>query len=580
MTAFAQFLKSFGAGRVAAMGVIALALIGFFAFVIIRFSTPTMVPLFTDLSPQDAAAVVKELDSQNVPYELKSDGAGILVPKDDVAKLRMKLAEQRLPSGGGVGWEIFDKGDGFSATSFVQNVNHLRALEGEIARSIKALDRVASARVHLVIPERPLFTRDAPQPSASIVIRSRGDLGQGEVRAIRHLVASAVQGLKPEKISLVDESGRLLADGAETDDQQGAASDERGAALEKRLRERVEAVVGRIVGADRARVEVRAEIDRTRSTQTSDTFDPESKVARSTQTREENQQSTQPAEQPVTVGAQLPNAQNQQPAGQGAKDASTKNEEVVNYEISRTTRTETQDGGRVKRLSVAVLVDGLYTRAPNGDVAYAPRPQEELDRIGALVRAGVGFDAARGDTVEIVNLRFADIPGASAGEAGSESFFDFTKADIMRAVELGVLALLSLLVLLFVVRPLIRKVMGETGAEAAQLPAASAAQIAAANALAATIPGATVSADGSVIGPDGALIPAPENAQPLIPGQRIVQTDGGPIVVGPDGVGRRLAAAEFAGKIKAESVEKIGELVRGNPTESANLIRQWMQEPA
>lgn len=565
MTALGQFLKSFGAGRVAAMGVVTLALIGFFAFVIIRFTAPTMVPLFTDLSPQDAAAVVKELESQNVPYELKGDGAGIMVPKDDVAKLRMRLAEQRLPAGGSVGWEIFDKGDGFSATSFVQNVNHLRALEGEIARSIKALDRVVSARVHLVVPERPLFTRDAPQPSASIVIRARGDLGQGEVRAIRHLVASAVQGLKPEKVSLVDESGRLLADGAEGEDAADATADERGAALEKRLRDRVEAIVGRVVGADRARVEIRAEIDRTKSTQTSDTFDPESRVARSTQTREENQQSSQPVEQQVTAGNQIPNAQPQNLPAQGPKDTSTKNEEVTNYEISRTTRTETQDGGRVKRLSVAVLVDGVYTRAQNGDVTYAPRAQEELDRIAALVRAGVGFDAARGDTVEIVNLRFADIPGATAGDAGSESWFDFTRADIMRAIELGVLALLTILVLLVVVRPLVRKTMGE-GAQTLALGQSGAAG-------AGAVP-AVAGAEGAVAGQAAVA----GGAQPMVEGAA-----GGPAQLafgGDGGVGRRLAAAEIAGKAKAESIEKIGELVRGNPSEGANLIRRLMQEPA
>ncbi len=556
------------------MGVVALALVGFFAFVIIRVTTPDMVPLFTDLSPQDASAVVKELDQQNVPYELKQDGAGILVPKDQVAKLRMKLAEQRLPSGGSVGWEIFDKGDGFSATSFVQNVNHLRALEGEIARSIKALDRVASARVHLVVPERPLFTRDAPQPSAAIVIRARGDLSQGEVRAIRHLVASAVQGLKPEKVSLVDEGGRLLADGAEGDDAMDAASDERGVALEKRLRERVEAIVGRIVGADRARVEVRAEIDRTKSTQTSDKFDPESRVARSTQTREEASQSTDPAEQQVSVANQIPNPAAGQTNAPGPKDTSNKNEEVVNYEISRVTRTETQDGGRVKRLSVAVLVDGVYTRAQNGDMTYAPRPQEELDRIGALVRAGVGFEAARGDTIEVVNLRFADIPGQTA-DAGGESWFAFTKADIMRAIELGVLALLSILVLLFVVRPVLRKALNADAPAPAAAPGLITASAAAAQ-------GGVLGPDGMFTMPDGSLVPATdENGVPLGPnGLRVVQADGGPVLVGPDGASRKLAAVEFAGKIKAGSVEKIGELVSANPAESANMIRQWMQEPA
>ncbi|MFD1333680.1 flagellar basal-body MS-ring/collar protein FliF, partial [Methylopila musalis] len=464
MNGFVAFLRSFGVGRVAALLAVAIALIGFFTFTIIRFSQPTMTPLFSDLSPEDASAIVKELDQQNVPYELRQNGAGILVPQEQAAKLRMKMAEARLPAGGGVGWEIFDKGDGFSATSFVQNVNHLRALEGELARSIRSLNRVEAARVHLVIPERPLFTRDAPQPSASIVIRARGQLESGEIRAIRHLAASAVQGLKPEKVSLVDETGRLLADGADPDSGAGA-SDERVTSLERRLRERVEAIVGRVVGADRARVEVRAEMDNTKSTVTADSFDPESRVVRSTQTREENSQTSEPAEQGVTVGNQLPNAAANAAAGAPqSRDQSNKTEEVVNYEISRTTRTEVKDGGQIKRLSVAVLVDGVYTRAANGDVSYAPRVQAELDQISALVRAGVGFDQGRGDTVEIVNLRFADLPQAtSAGEP--ESPFAVSREDMMRWAELGVLALLTLVVTLVVVRPLLRKALSPEGDE-------------------------------------------------------------------------------------------------------------------
>ncbi|MFC7053451.1 flagellar basal-body MS-ring/collar protein FliF [Hansschlegelia quercus] len=550
MGGLVQFLRSFGAGRIAAMIAVTLALIGFFAFVMVRFTAVEMTPLFTDLSLSDSAAIVKELDQQAIPYELRQDGAGILVPRDKAAKIRMQMAEKRLPSGGGVGWEIFDKGDGFSSTSFVQNVNHLRALEGELSRSIASLDRVASARVHLVVPERPLFSRDAPQPSASIVIRTRGELGAGEVRAIRHLVASAVQGLKPEKVSLVDDSGKLLADGADLDP--AAQGDDQTTTLEKRLRDRVEAIVGRVVGSDRARVEVRADIDRTKSTLTSENYDPESKVVRSTQTREESSQSTEPAEQGATVANQLPNA-NAAPAGaQGAKDASNKNEEVVNYEISRTTRTEVLDGGKLKRISVAVLVDGVYSHAPNGDVSYAARPQEELDRIAALVRAGVGFDQARGDTVEVVNLRFADAPSALT-PAAEPGFFEFDRSDIMRFAELGVLALLSLLVLLFVVRPLLRKALSP---EAPPLLATAA---------------------------QSELVPAQQPGVAGAPGQQVAAPSLVPEptpLSDPAQTGRRLEAAEMAGRLKAESIDKVGEMIMNNPTESVSIIRQWMQEPA
>jgi len=154
---FLDFVKSLGAARMAAMAAVTLTLIGFFAFLMIRMTAPQLVPLFTDLSVEDSASIIKDLERQAIAYELKNDGAIVLVAKDKVARLRMKLAESGLPKGGGVGYEIFDKSDALGATSFIQNINHLRALEGELARTIRGIDRVQSARVHLVLPERALF---------------------------------------------------------------------------------------------------------------------------------------------------------------------------------------------------------------------------------------------------------------------------------------------------------------------------------------------------------------------------------------------------------------------------------------
>src|SRR6202034_1874272 len=178
-----------------AMVAVTAALIGFFAFVIMRVTTPQMTTLFTDLSLEDSSGIIKELEREAIPFELRNDGAVIMVPKDKVTRLRMKLAEGGLPKGGGVGYEIFDKSDTLGTTSFVQNINKLRALEGELARTIRAIDRVQFARVHLVIPERTLFARDQADPSASIILKVRGQLEAQQVQAIRHLVASAVNGL-------------------------------------------------------------------------------------------------------------------------------------------------------------------------------------------------------------------------------------------------------------------------------------------------------------------------------------------------------------------------------------------------
>ncbi|HEY2592913.1 MAG TPA: flagellar basal-body MS-ring/collar protein FliF, partial [Chloroflexota bacterium] len=176
MNGVVDFIKALGPTRLAAMGAVTAALIGFFAFVILRITTPVMTPLFTDLSIEDSSAIIKELDRQAITYELRNDGAIIMAPKDKVTRLRMKFAEDGLPKGGGVGYEIFDKSDALGTTSFVQNINQLRALEGELARTIQSLDRVQAARVHLVMPERPLFSRDKVEPSASIVLKVRGRL--------------------------------------------------------------------------------------------------------------------------------------------------------------------------------------------------------------------------------------------------------------------------------------------------------------------------------------------------------------------------------------------------------------------
>jgi flagellar M-ring protein FliF len=283
--AFVSFFKTLGATRIIAMGAVTLALMAFFAFLIVRATAPQMSPLFTDLSAEDSSAIIKDLERQGIPYDIKGDGAIVLVQKEMIPRLRMKLAEGGLPKGGGVGYEIFDKSDALGATSFVQIINHLRALEGELSRTIRAIDRVQQARVHLVLPERPLFSREKAEPSASIVLKVRGRLEPQQVRAIRHLLASAVNGLKPQRVSVVDESGRLLADGA--DDAGGASTDERKVAYERRLREQVESIVTSVVGPGHARVQLTAEFDFNRITQTSDKFDPESRVVRSSQTREE-----------------------------------------------------------------------------------------------------------------------------------------------------------------------------------------------------------------------------------------------------------------------------------------------------
>ncbi|MEH2567123.1 flagellar basal-body MS-ring/collar protein FliF [Bradyrhizobium sp. AZCC 2289] len=533
MQSLVAFLRGLGASRLMAMVAVTTALLGFFAFVIMRVTTPQMTTLFTDLSTEDSSGIIKELERQAIPFELRNEGAVIMVPKDKVTRLRMKLAEGGLPKGGGVGYEIFDKSDALGTTSFVQNINHLRALEGELARTIRAIDRIQAARVHLVLPERPLFSRETPEPSASIVVRVRGSLEPQQIRAIRHVVASAVNGLKPQRVSIVDEAGQLLADGA-SGEGDNAAGDERRTAFEKRMRNQVEAIVSSVVGAGRARVQLSADFDYNKVTQTSDKFDPEGRVLRSSQTREESSATAETNGQ-VTVNNELPGNQNNNGAAQ-ARDQSKKSEETNNYEISRTTKTEVTEAGRVNRISVAVLVDGSYSKNEKGEMVYADRTKEQLDRIAALVRSSIGFDQKRGDQVEVVNLRFAEAPAVPpvAEPTGLLGMLQFTKDDVMYVIELGVMMLLGLVVLFMVIRPLVKRILA------------------------------------AEVVPTPAPLPALTDAQSAeAPGQALI----------PGGAAQLIDVAQVQGQVHAQAVHRVGELAERNPNETASIVRQWLSEP-
>jgi flagellar M-ring protein FliF len=521
----------------AAMVAVTAALIGFFAFVIMRVTTPQMTTLFTDLSMDDSSGIIKDLERQGIPYEIRNEGGIIMVPKDKVTRLRMKLAEGGLPKGGGVGYEIFDKSDALGTTSFVQNINHLRALEGELARTIRGIDRIQAARVHLVLPERPLFARETPEPSASIVVRVRGSLEPQQIKAIRHLVASSVNGLKPQRVSIVDESGTLLADGAASDADQ-AVGDERRATFEKRMRKQVEDIVSSVVGAGRARVQLSADFDYNKITQTSDKFDPEGRVLRSSQTREESTANGVEGGQ-VTVNNELPGNQgggnNQQ-----TRDQSKKSEETNNYEISRTTKTEVTEAGRVNRISVAVLIDGSYSKNEKGDLVYKERSKDELDRIATLVRSAIGFEQKRGDQVEVVNLKFAEAPAvaAIAEPAGFLGLMQFTKDDVMYVIELGVMMLLGLVVLFLVVRPLVRQVLSSEE-------------------MAARTAAVTAPAEG---------------------GADAVAAVAGHALLASNATSHLIDVAQVQGQVHAQSVHRVGELAERNPNETVAIVRQWLSE--
>ncbi|WP_350335121.1 flagellar basal-body MS-ring/collar protein FliF [Coralliovum pocilloporae] len=556
MKDFLEFLKQLGPARLAAMGVVAALLVGFFAFIMMRVAEPRMTPLYTDLSFDDATQITNELESAAVPFEFRAGGTTIVVPDDQVLRLRMTLAEQGLPTGGGIGYEIFDKSNALGTTSFVQNMNHLRAMEGELARTIRSLRRIRSARVHLVIPERQLFERNKKEPTASIVLDIRGTLDTSQIRAIQHLVSSAVEGLKPTRVSIVDGSGRLLAAGTGDEDNGLIASslEERQTKIEGKLQSQIEQIISSVVGPDRARVKVTAQLDYNRLTESQEIYDPDGQVVRSQQSKTENASSTEGADNDqVTAGNQLPNA-GADANGGGSQEASNTEEETVNYEISRTTKTEIKEAGQIERISVAVLVDGVYTQNADGALEYAPRPQEQLDQIASLVRTAIGFQQTRGDTVEVVNLQFAEGPSTNLAGLEEPGLFDFTRSDLLYLIELGVILLMTLIVVFVVVRPLLKRAIGaeetEEGAEGA--PEGE----------------LIVQEDGTVVRQivqeDGTVTSVPATAQDV---EKLEN---------PMGSAIELAIAQ--GEVQAGSIRQIGDLVADNPDEAVKLIRNWLLE--
>ncbi len=556
MNGLLQTLRGLGPVRLALIGGVTLAMIAFFVFLTTRISQTGMALLYSDLELRDSGQIAQKLDAMGVPYQIKGDGAEIMVPADQVAKLRMTMAEAGLPHGGSIGYELFDKSDALGTSSLVQNINQVRALEGELARTISSINAVQSARVHIVLPRRELFSRDQQEATASIVVKMRGAerLAKPQVAAIQYLVASAVPGLKPTHVSIIDGDGNLLARG---DGDSGAAAvagsaEERRVNYENRLSHNVEELLERTVGPGKARVDVHADMDFDRITTNSKTFDPDAQVARSTQSVNESSDSSDSGDQPVTVQTNLPNAQTAT-GTTGGRSKTAHNEETTNYEIGETTRSQVRETGVVRRLSVAVLVDGTYTVADSGARTYQPRPPEELKQLTALVRSAIGYDEKRGDTVELVNMRFTGADEVMP--APPATVLGFERADIVKMGEMLVIAVVAVLFILLVVRPLLIRVLENSAAAAEannQLP-------------------------GQVAGQGAPALPPPAGLNPALaaPGGAVVPGGGEDTTVE-----KMIDIGQVEGRVAASSIRKIGEIVEKHPEEAVAIVRSWMYQGA
>ena len=424
--------------------VVVLAATAMFATVLMlsRVATqPSLALLYSGLEPGAAGEVVAALEQAGVAYEVR--GSAIYAEAARRDELRMTLAAEGLPANGTAGYELLDSLSGFGTTSQMFDTAYWRAKEGELARTIAASPSIRAARVHIASATGQGFRRDLT-PSASVALTPAGQgISPRQARAVRYLIASAVAGLSPENVAVIDaESGLLL-----TGDEEASAGDpDRAAALKRNVERLLEARVG----PGKAVVEVSIETVTDREQITERRFDPDSRVAISTETEELTGRSTNARAGAVTVASNLPSGE----AAGGDGQSSSQNSETrerVNYEVSETQREILRAPGGIRRLTVAVLVDGVSGTDAQGNPTFVPRPEEEIAALRDLVASAVGFDEARGDVITVKSMPFQTVE--TAGTESSGGLLD--AVDAVAAIQLAVLAIVALVLGLFVVRPIL-----------------------------------------------------------------------------------------------------------------------------
>lgn len=548
-----ETLKRLGPARLAIMGSVSLALLLFFMFVSLRVSSPDFELLYTGLSSRDSSQISSVLEQNNFAYRVSPDGGEILVAEEQVGRARMTLAQEGLPNGGSLGYELFDEQSGFGQTNFVQNINQVRALEGELSRTVSSLEPVRSARVHLVLPQRELFSRETREPSASVFVGlgGRSKLTREQILSIQSLIASAVPDLKSEKVAVIDQNGNLLAEGTSAEEQlQAVRAEELRLRFESRMGKQIQDIVGRIVGFDNVRATISADIKQDRVTTQEEIFDPETQVARSTQVSEESIVEREPPADNTSVENDLPGIQGDLLGGASPVTEESRVEEVTNFEISRTVRNVTREGGEINRLSVAVLVDGTYRLDEDGNRVYVPRTQEELDKIETLVSSAVGFDSERGDTLEIVNLQFADITVEEPEPLLDTTLFGFERSDLLDTAEIVTVAIMIILVVLLIIQPMVSRLLEtESGFPTADQE-------------------------------EQELLAAAGEIGPALAAPGAPQMEGGhEQIEGFDDEDEEMIDMQAVeGKVKASSVKKVEDLIDNYPTEAVNVIRGWMSQ--
>ncbi len=562
MDSFIQLMRNLGTGRLLLISLVGAGVLAFLFIVGGGMRTSPMTALYTDLDPNDAATIAQRLETDGIPYETSAGGRIVRVPQDQVDRLRLLLAGEGL-SGGVIGKEIFDRESSFGRTSFELNVNYVRAIEGELARTIKFIRSVSEARVHIVMPERRPFQREGSGPSASILLKTNGGLGQAQAQSIQALVASAVPGLSPDRVTISDTMGRLLVDGAEEGEFASLSSlEEARLSKERQYRTKIEQLLARRVGDGRVRAEVSIDMDMSRTTRSETTFDPDGQVVLSSNLREETATEANEVGGQVTVSNALPDAGGG-PAAQGNSSQTT--EETTNFENSKTETVTIQEPGEVTQMRVSVLVDGIRTLDADGaTTAYQDRDNAEIQQLQQLVESAIPYDTNRGDTVVVQSMRFVD-PAPIAAAETAFSMFGLNKQDLVDILSTGGSFVAIILVILLVVRPLVIRVIE-------------------------AIPDAPPPPDPAQLENNVPETPAITGPQQLTPEIMAAAAGGdetasamvlaarqqGTLPTEQMGTDARIDVAQVEGRIQESAVKKVANIIKSNPDESVSIVRHWL----
>jgi flagellar M-ring protein FliF len=556
-----NFYKEMPLARKILMGVVAVSMLVGFATMFVWANKTEYKLAYSGLSEEDAAAIVENLKTSNIPYKLDVGGTTILVPQDQVYDVRLSMAKEGIPKGSGVGFEIFDKTD-FGTTEFVQKINRRRAIQGELARTIRAFDEVKEARVMIVFPKDSVFVEETKKPSASILLELKSELTEDKVAAVAHLVASAIEDLTPKLVTIVDTTGRILFEGKSEEEK--ARIDARNLAdsqykykirYETTLSERIQTMLERIVGKDKAIVRVTAEMDFSTSSTNEEIYDPferESTFVRSKQILAEKGQTRLDPGIPSSVNPVVPPGD----ANGGAIQNIDKKNDTVNYELSRRTSQTVKPMAVVQRVSVAAVVDGKYEiktdDSGNRSKAYVPRSQAEMAQFSDIVVKAMGFNENRQDQVSMECFPFASIDDIGVSEP------EFTGWRAVQKEYGRTIANVLLVILLFllVVRPIIKTVQGiQSSADEDALPGAG---------------GIDIVEDGTDPETASFIDMAPEQQREFLDA---MDKDAREAYID------NMSSAERAAYIESINVsEKAAYYARRDAVKAANIIRGWLNE--